>query len=263
MSKKNQSAVATVYEGPLYLQVARELQERVAAGKYGGDKMLPSENQLISEYGMSRVTIRKALGYLEDRGLIHRRQGKGTFVNPAHMHRLTDHAQTITEALVAEGSQPDVKFLELEHCPLPPPLAELLGTGNRDGVILRRLFSADGEPVALVTLYLPLSMSGVAHILAKSENRRETTYTVFEKQMGLQIKEAKHVIKVVKLNKWDAEYLGMRPGSVCLAMDRITYSPQGTVMEVMRYVYPPDRMQFEITLPRRTTGPLLRLMPSD
>jgi hypothetical protein len=34
-------------------------------------------------------------------------------------------------------------------------------------------------------------------------------------------------------------------------------------MEVMRYVYPPDRMQFEITLPRRTTGPLLRLMPSD
>lgn len=42
MSKKNQSAVATVYEVPLYLRVARELQDRVATGKFGGDKMLPS-----------------------------------------------------------------------------------------------------------------------------------------------------------------------------------------------------------------------------
>jgi GntR family transcriptional regulator len=244
------------------MRVARELQDRIAAGAFA-DNTLPTEHQLASDYKMSRVTIRKALGYLEERGIIHRRQGKGTFVNPGHMHHFSGRAQTIVEALRAEGTEPDVTVLGLEHCRLPDEIAALFGTGTQDGAILRRLYSHQGEAIALVTLYLPLSMSGVAHILAQDENRRETTYSVFERQMGLTIKEAKHVIKTVRVAEEEARHLGVNPDEVCLAMDRITYSSQGAVMELMSYVYAPDRMQFEVTLPRDPHGAVLKLRPGE
>jgi GntR family transcriptional regulator len=147
-----------------------------------------------------------------------------------------------------------VTILGLEQLKLPPPVNEILGTGDLEAVVLRRLYSHDRIPIALVTLYLPLPMSGVAYILAKPENSHETTYSIFEQQMGLAIKEARHVVKTVQLEKAEAKHLNMKPGSICLAMDRITYSPQGSVMELMSYIYPPDRMQFEITLPRLNTA---------
>ncbi len=129
----------------------------------------------------------------------------------------------------------------------------------RPGVKLRRLYSHNKAPIALVTLYVPLSMSGIAYLLVESANLHETTYSLFENKMGIKIKEAKHAIKTVAIDKSDAADLHMRPNDICLEMERITYSVQGTPLELMTYVYPPNRMQFEITLPRHSTDVILKL----
>jgi len=260
-----QDASMSGREGPLYLQLAHELQRRIVDGAFVPDAMLPSEAELASTYGMSRVTIRRALGCLQDRGLIYRRRGRGTFVNPPHVRQQLSHeAQTIIEALHQEGIEPEVKVLGLEHLKLPPPISEILGTADRETVVLRRLYSYDGAPIALVTLYLPLPMSGVAYILAQPENSHETTYSIFEQQMGLTIKEAKHIVKTIQLQKSQANDLGMNPGDLCLEMERITYSSQGGVLELISYIYPPGRMQFEISLPRHNVRTVInRVYPVE
>ena len=66
---------------PLYLQLRDALAERIATGQWKPSKIIPNENDLAREFGVSVGTMRKALDLLEDEHLITRRQGRGTFVN--------------------------------------------------------------------------------------------------------------------------------------------------------------------------------------
>ncbi len=92
-------------------------------------------------------------------------------------------------------------------------------------------------------------MSGVAYLLVKNTDN-QTTYTILENSLGPVIKEAKHAIQTVALDELSASNLHMRAGDICLGMDRTTYSAQDTALEFTRLIYPPDRIRFEITLPR-------------
>jgi GntR family transcriptional regulator, arabinose operon transcriptional repressor len=66
---------------PRYYQVYSSLQERIKAGEFKADEALPPERQLVKDYGVSRITIVKALDTLESEGFIRREHGRGTFVN--------------------------------------------------------------------------------------------------------------------------------------------------------------------------------------
>jgi GntR family transcriptional regulator len=244
---------------PLYLQIVEKLRDRVTSGTYAADAALPSEAQLTKEFKVSRVTVRQALAELESGGLIYRRQGRGTFVNAPHLRQqLSNQAETIVEALRREGIEPDVRIVGLEHTRPDPQVAAVLGTGDEEIAVLTRLYVHNEAPIAQSTLHLPLSMAGVAHILAQQKSGEQTTYSIFE-SMGLVIKEAKHVIRTVSLDPDTAKRLHMKAGDVCLATDRITYSAQGNVLELTRFVYPPERMRFEITLPRNSAAKVLRV----
>jgi DNA-binding GntR family transcriptional regulator len=84
-----------------------------------------------------------------------------------------------------------------------------------------------------------------------------------ENSLGLVIKEARHVIKTVALDELSASNLHLHPGDICLGMDRTTYSAQNTVLEFTRLVYPPDRIRFEITLPRASSTQVLTMFSSE
>lgn len=245
---------------PLYIQVVEALEQRVKSGASKLSEMLPSETNLMKEFGVSRITVRHALAHLEKRGLIVRRQGKGTFLKAPHLkQQLNWQAKTIVEALREKGIEPEVTILGLEQIDPPERVCEVLETGGSPVTRLRRVYRHDGVPIALVYLYLPLAMSGVAHVLARDDHLKETTYSVFENELHITIKEAKHIIRTMELDAEAAKALDMKPGEPCLTMDRITYSSQGTVLEVMTFYYPTDRFQFEITLPRHEKGIALKM----
>jgi GntR family transcriptional regulator len=127
---------------------------------------------------------------------------------------------------------------------------------------LTRLYLHNSVPIAQSTLHLPMSMSGVARILSQKQNVGQTTYSIFE-LMGLSIKEAKHVIKTVALDAATAKRLHLNAGDICLATDRITYATNGSVLELTKFVYPPERMRFEITLPRSSTTKVVRIYSKE
>lgn len=236
---------------PLYRQVLEALEQRVQSGELRDSEMLPSETALMEQYKVSRITVRQALANMEQRGLIYRRQGKGTFVRSPQMNQtLNREAKTILEALRERGIEPDVRVVGMQQLQPTEDVAEILGTDGEPVTRLRRVYLNAEVPIALVDLYLPLALSGVAQVLSRDDHVKETSYSVFENELHIKISRAKHIIHSTVLDPAAAEALGLAPGSTCLAMDRITYAENGSVLELMKFCYPPDSFQFEITLPR-------------
>ena len=248
---------------PLYRQLVESLERRVRSGDLRSGEMLPSESALMDHYQVSRITVRQALANLEQRGLIYRRQGKGTFVRaPQVNQKLGREAKTIIEALRERGIDPEVRILGVQQIPAPLRVAEILGTGDDPVTRLRRVYLDDGVLLALVDLFLPLAMGGVVHVVWRDDHRKETSFTVFENEMHIKIKEAKHVIHSTVIEPDVAEALNVPLGTSCLTMDRITYAENGSVLELMTFYYPTDTFQFEITLPRHQDQMALRMSKS-
>ncbi len=149
------------YAPPKYAQVVAEIKRRIEQGDYPPGSLLPSEHQLVDEFGVSRPTIVKALASLRQDGWIDTQQGKGSFVRGrpalagADRTRPAQNALELPEtALSGELVQAGVKLA-------PAYVTTLLGLEPGAKAFLRqRLLSDDGgEPVELASLWLPLDLA--------------------------------------------------------------------------------------------------------
>ena len=112
-----------------YLDLADTLRDRIAGGARGA---LPSEAELGGEYGVSRVTVRRALELLRDEGLVTARQGVGWFVAVDPVRQSLGRVTTVEAALEAAGADAERRqVLEFAFEPAPPDVAKALGLPGR------------------------------------------------------------------------------------------------------------------------------------
>jgi DNA-binding GntR family transcriptional regulator len=145
---------------PKYAQVVAEIKKRIERGTYLPGSLLPSEHQLVAEFGVSRPTIVKSLAILRQDGWIDTQQGKGSFVRgrpalaDAERTRPAHDVLEIPEAqLAGELVQAGVKLA-------PPKITALLRLQPGTRAFLRqRLLTSDGEPVELASTWLPLDLA--------------------------------------------------------------------------------------------------------
>src|ERR1700689_5787347 len=135
------------YAPPKYAQVVAEIQRRISDGDYPPGTLLPSEHQLVADFGVSRPTIVKSLSTLRQDGWIDTQQGKGSFVRgrPA----LADAERTRPAHGVLELAETDVagELVQAGVKLAPPHVAALLGLKPGSRAFMRqRLLSQDGEP---------------------------------------------------------------------------------------------------------------------
>jgi len=240
---------------PLYKQIAATLSDRIRRNELNPGDRMPSETQLREEFQVSRVTVRQAILELAQIGSVSAHQGKGTFVTlPTIAQKFRGRTHTLIETFSVAGLEPEVSVVSLERIAPTPDIAAMLESGKEMVVRLCRKYTVDDSTVAATCLFLTLPLSGVAHILAERENLKESSYTVIERRLGIEIGVAKHTIKTMQLDGLVADMLGMRAGEVCLSVDRITYARKGNVLQLMQFFYPPGRMSFEITSSRHDCG---------
>src|SRR5690606_4843240 len=135
-----------------YVTIADDLRRQITAGDLVAGAVLPSEADLAGSYGVSRVTVRKALEVLRDEGLIGSRQGFGWFVAAPMVRRSLGALSTIEADLAAQGREPMRKVLSFRF--LEPEVA-----GERGGDLeVVRVNLADGQPFALVTVWCPAEL---------------------------------------------------------------------------------------------------------
>jgi GntR family transcriptional regulator len=142
------------FSPPKYAQIVNAIQRRIGDGTYPPGSLLPSETQLVREFGVSRPTVVRALEVLRSQGWIDREHGRGSFVRNRAV--LADHTRP-GRLLIDEGQG---VFLHVGRAPAPPAVATLLRTPTETPALLRRqLIERDGEPSELVSSWFPLDVA--------------------------------------------------------------------------------------------------------
>src|SRR6478609_9086218 len=222
-----------------YQQIAADLRGRVSL--QAGGSLLPSESDLSAEFGVSRVTVRRALELLRDEGLVESRQGFGWYASGEPLRQRLSELVTIEDELEARGAKPSRRILEFAFEPATKRVKAILGT---DQVLrTRRLNLADGDPFAVVTVWCPAE-------LGQHLSRRAVEHRPFYELLGLQLRGATQTIGAAAAAADVAELLHVPAGSPVLRCERITTDTTGRPVLLSEHLFPAHRTEFVVDLPQ-------------
>lgn len=231
---------------PLYFQVAQELQRLIDTEALPAGSRLTNEIEFADRLGVSRPTMRRAIQYLVDRGLLVRKRGVGTQVVRSQVNRSLE-LTSLYDDLEKAGRKPRTEVLSSGMVPAGEEEATALGLPPGSEVFeLRRLRYADDEPIALMTNYLP---PGVVDV----EPEVFATTGLYEliRAAGYRIRVADQVIGATNAPSDIAALLHEKKGAALITMRRVAYDDEGAAVEYGTHVYRSSRYSFSLTLVER------------
>jgi GntR family transcriptional regulator len=221
-----------------YQQIAHVLRERIAT--VGAGHVLPSESDLSAEFGVSRVTVRRALETLRDERLVESRQGFGWFAATAPLQQRLTQLDTIERQLEERGIHPERQIIEFAFVAAPAHVAERL---RCDQVLrVKRVNRADGDPFAVVTVWCPAELG--QHLSRHDVERRP-----FYELLGVALRGASQSIGAASASTEDAALLEVPVGSPVLRCERLTTSTAGEPILLSEHIFPAHRTEFVVDLP--------------
>lgn len=237
---------------PRHEQLSDWLRERLTSGDYAAHDQLPSEHELGELFGVSRITVRRALATLENEELIYRRQGLGSFAAPPTLPqglvRLTDFAQDMERAGLSATS----RVLRYEPETAPPAAADALGVGPGATLVrLDRLRIGDGAPIALDRTWLP---PFYAQFIQETDLETDTIYRVLERDYDIPVVRARYRIEATVAGAEEAGPLEVPEGAPLLLLERVSYTAAEKAVYYQRRFYRADRVAFDLELVRGESG---------
>jgi GntR family transcriptional regulator len=233
---------------PKHQQLRNILTELVTTHLRPGD-MLPSERQLCADYGVSRITVREALGQLVSEGLLVRTQGKGTFVahRPA---RSRLHIASFHEDMRRMGLEPDTVVLSADRVIPPNQTRERLRLSSQDAAYhVRRLRLADRIPMSVDDAWYNAELlPGLDQL-----DLRASLYDTLARHYGRPIDHAEQTVSAGLAGEEIGRLLGIPGSGPVLKFDRVSYS-RGDPVEHARSWYRADR--YELFMGLDNNGPL-------
>jgi len=240
-------AVYRLEPGPpsLYFQLHQHLVERIRAGEFGPAVPLPTEMDLCEQYGVSRITVRRALDALADERLISRRRGARTFVvePPVKSVALTG---SLDDALAYSGDL-SLKLLSAEEVRPSPVVAQALRLGAGEPVLrLEAIAASAGEPFAYAEYYLPRAVSALFD--PTDLQARVPVLRAIEQKLGRRITSANQTVEPVIADRAVADYLGMKPRAPLLKVVRTYFTAEETPVKTDVVRYHPERYRYTVQL---------------
>lgn len=238
---------------PKYHQVYLVLREQLHEGKFS--RGLPGEVALMQQFGVARVTVRRALEQLASEGLISREPGRGTrALAPAvtGAGNLTEGGQSakltgLLENLVSMGLKTSVKVLDVELVMASSSVANALQLNVGDSVqkAIRVRSTTDG-PLSHITTYVPAS---IASTFGRNELALKPILVLLE-ESGVKVGRAHQTISARLADAQVAKHLDVSVGSALLAVHRLIYDDQDRPIQWLHGLYRPDRYEYQMELSR-------------
>jgi GntR family transcriptional regulator len=233
---------------PFYYQLAEILREIIEASALGDEtELLPSENELVRQYHVSRATVRQALSLLEREGLVYKAKGKGTFIAKHRVrYPLTQFVST-TEDMERRGWKPGVEVISFEEIETYSPITESLRLNEADTVYeLCRLRQGNADPVGIQWAYLPAKCcSGLIDL-----DLTTSLVQVMENEFGIIFWSAHEILRARLPTEFEAEKLQIPRNLPIIYMERITFAVDGTPVEFLQSVWRSDKYEYEFSLTR-------------
>jgi len=226
---------------PLYIQFKEFLLEKINNGDLVEDELLPTEFEFQRLVGISRTTIRQALGELENEGYIKRERRQGTKVYTKKIITQGNILTGFSEDTKIRGSVPSSKTLELDYIFPPKKIIELSGFGSQEKVwFIKRLRYADNEPVGIHDLYIPPNLN-IAPIDLKN---MISYYELLIGKLNLPPIRATETLMAMSATTKEAGFLKIRKGAPVLQIYRVTYSTSDQIVEVVRMINKGERHEY-------------------
>jgi DNA-binding GntR family transcriptional regulator len=231
---------------PLYYQVAQEMERAIESGKLKPGTRLDNEIAMADQLGLSRPTMRRAIEYLVQRGLLVRKRGVGTQVVHPKVRRPLE-LTSLYDDLSSQGKRPATKVLSVEAVPAPDAVAHALGLAEATPVIaLERIRFAQDEPLALLHNFIP---QGLVELTADALER--TGLYQLMQAAGVRLHLASQTIGARAATAAEATALRDRKGASVLTMQRTTFDDAGRAVEYGTHLYRASIYSFEFVLVNR------------
>ncbi|WP_407697136.1 GntR family transcriptional regulator [Streptoalloteichus hindustanus] len=227
----------------------REILRRLAEEELPPGSPVPSERELAIRYGVSRLTVREAIGQLVADGLLTRVRGKGTFTARPRVDAQL-YLESFTEDMRQRGMEPGTAVLLAEERVPPPDTAAALAlpVGHR-AYRLERLRTADGTPISVERGWY--SPPRVPDLL--SHDLTGSLYTLLAREYGVVLDNGRQTVWAETADPATARLLDVRPGCPLLAFRRVA-SAHGEPVEDMTSWYRGDLYQVTMHLDRNVPG---------
>jgi GntR family transcriptional regulator len=234
-------------------EVERALLERLET-LADADGRLPTEADIAEMFGVSRGTVRSAVGALATRGLVVRRQGMGTFLKRLpHLHNPIDEAIDFCEVIARNGRKPGRRYLKAAIETPAAPLGDALGAPGEPALVRHTVFTADDDPVIYCVNTFPLSVvpQPLAERVVADPALSEPLYDFMERECGERIEYHRSTIWPALAGDCDLLELVCHPLAPVIVIDEVGYSAAGRPVVHSREVYPDAFMRFEMIRRRR------------
>ena len=233
---------------PLYFQTFVILQQQIKEGLWPATAPILSENELAERFGVSRVTIRKAMALLEKQNYIVRQRGRGTYVNEAVVERdRRTNFSGLLENILDFQQRTTVKILSFGKVTAPEAVAKRLQLKVGDDVLRVVRIRSDGRtPISHVTGYVPYPE---ADLLNKAELGNNTLISSLE-AAGLRASSAEQGLSATLADAELSGLLKIEIGAPLISMWRTVKDLSDRPIEHMRTLYRPDRYEYRVVLSR-------------
>jgi GntR family transcriptional regulator len=233
----------------LQKQIVRILADRIHKGDYLPGAMFPSENQLASEFNVSRATVRSAMTALEAKGLIFRRQGIGSFVRETSISNPIGEFVDFLTLIESSGFTPGVQVLNAYTVDASCELAQDLELEEDTSVIrTESVFTADGNPVIFTVNAIPgwvLGATLTSHLIQSPE--------IAEPLIGFMNERCHQKINSHQASLWadlvenfEMDIPDYPPKTTILVINSIAYNEDKRPIFQSLTAYPDKRMKFKI-----------------
>lgn len=233
---------------PLYARLRDRLRASILEGRLQPHDKLPSEAELSVEHGVSRITVRQALGDLQKEGLILRQQGKGAFVSHPHTSQSLNRLQGLAEALAGRGQPVHSQRLALRALKMPPAVAAQLGAApGSTGVRLTTLRYVAREPLSVNVSWFGQALG---ERIARLDVSGRDLIAVLEQDLGETVAQAHLDISAVAMPAREARWLKVAAGEPALRVHRVLCSVQESPLQVETAIYRGDAFSYKLSLTR-------------
>jgi GntR family transcriptional regulator len=230
---------------PKYYRISRQIIERIRIGELRPGMRIPSENELIQEYGISNTTARKALYEIEAEGWCTRIKGKGTFVRERSVQRSATRILAFTRNMLEAGYTPSTRVLDARR--VEKGYSATIN-GRRyvmAGPVykIHRLRFADEIPMMIEVRYISLEFCpGI-----ETKDFTGSLYDIYEKAYGLHLVEIQQMLSTIMLDAGTQRFFDLSGPVPAFRVEGVTFCGKEMILEMEDSIYRGDKYRFSVS----------------
>lgn len=225
---------------PAYYQLMKLLEHRIRRGDFKPGETLPSETEIAETYGISRMTVRRAISELSSKKIVSPQKGKGTYVSLPKFNETVFELNDFFEDMKKKGIKPSSRLIEAKHLPADKIIAEKLQIPeNTKYIFFRSILYADEEPLVYDTKYIVYAKQ---RPLLEELSNPSLQDVVMAHNNKIPIKSLR-ILQVTTLTEQESFLLNVAPMSAAFLVEQLLYDQNDKPVGWGKSLYRGDRYQ--------------------